>query len=204
LAKCSRQSLSGVALNKQIKDKASDFAKQGIITIVPDLYRGKVAIDREEANHLMSELDWMGAIDDVRGAINYLKKNLGVNKVFVTGFCMGGALSLASSVRLGKDLAGAIVYYGIPPKELADPSNVSTRLQLHFGTKDSHPGFSDSKAQDALEKTLKEAGVSHEFYRYDGCEHAFTKYDGPNYNPQAAALSFDRTIDFIRKHSKKV
>jgi carboxymethylenebutenolidase len=39
-----------------ILKKSKSFADKGFMVIVPDLYRGKVADDREEANHLMSGL----------------------------------------------------------------------------------------------------------------------------------------------------
>lgn len=37
------------------------------MALVPDLYRGKVAIDHETAGHYMNDLDWPGAIHDIRG-----------------------------------------------------------------------------------------------------------------------------------------
>ena len=61
-------------MNKQIKEEAQDIGKTGLfVTIVPDLYRGKIATDNEEANHLMSNLDWPGAVKDIKAAAQYLK-----------------------------------------------------------------------------------------------------------------------------------
>jgi carboxymethylenebutenolidase len=54
------------------------------LTVVPDLYRGEVATDHERAGHLMSGLDWPGAVQDIQGAANYLKSR-GVEKIGVTG-----------------------------------------------------------------------------------------------------------------------
>lgn len=46
-------------LNEQIRAMADRFAQEGgFRALVPDLYRGKVAKDAEEAGHLMSGLDW--------------------------------------------------------------------------------------------------------------------------------------------------
>jgi len=185
-------------VNDQIKSRAKEFQSKNITAVIPDLYRGKVATDHEEAHHLMNGLDWKGAVDDVKASIKYLKGHH-YKKIFVVGYCMGGALSLASSIHLGKELNGAIVFYGIPGKELADPANVATPLQLHFGTKDSMAGFSDAKAQDALESTLKANKIPHEFFRYEGLGHAFTNVTGQNYNEKGAALAFDRTIKFIEE-----
>jgi len=189
-------------VNDQIKSRAKEFQSKNITAVIPDLYRGKVATSNEEANHLMSGLDWKGAVQDVRTTVQFLK-TYGFKKVFVVGYCMGGALSLASAVHVGKELSGAIAYYGIPSKELADPSQAAAPLQLHFGTKDTHTGFSDAKAQDALEATLKQHNVPHEFFRYDGLGHAFTNITNKtNYNADAAGLALDRTVKFIESHSK--
>ncbi len=54
------------------------------LTIVPDLYRGQVATDHEHAGHLFNGLDWPGAVQDIQGAVNYLKSR-GVEKIAVTG-----------------------------------------------------------------------------------------------------------------------
>lgn len=59
---------------------------------------------------------------DIQAAANYLHSK-GCSKVGVVGFCMGGALSLAASV-LVDGLNAAVPFYGIPTKDLADPSLV--------------------------------------------------------------------------------
>lgn len=78
------------------------YASHGFIALAPDLYRGRVATDAEEASHLMSALDWDRAVEDVREVAAYLRQQ-GVQKVAVMGFCMGGALTLASAVRVPVD-----------------------------------------------------------------------------------------------------
>lgn len=48
-------------MNEQIKQQALDIAGQGkFATMVPDLYRGKVAKNSTEAFHLISNLDYTG------------------------------------------------------------------------------------------------------------------------------------------------
>src|SRR5919108_3417273 len=87
-------------LNDQIKGVADKLAAAGYRALVPDLYRGKVALDANEANHLMTGLNFGDAAgQDVRGAVQYLKSN-GSKKVGVTGFCMGGALTILSAVNV--------------------------------------------------------------------------------------------------------
>lgn len=68
-------------MNEQIQQRGEIISSEGnFVVLVPDLYRGKVATDRETAGHLMNGLDWPGAIKDIEGAANYLK-SLGCTKV---------------------------------------------------------------------------------------------------------------------------
>jgi carboxymethylenebutenolidase len=80
-------------VNEQIKNIALKWFGSDYVTLVPDLYRGRVASDRETAGHYFKDLNWNGAIQDIQAAVNYLRAN-GVEKIGVTGFCMGGALSI--------------------------------------------------------------------------------------------------------------
>ncbi|KAL4220361.1 hypothetical protein ACF0H5_020767 [Mactra antiquata] len=60
-------------ITDEIKRQGKQFAEQGpFITLVPDLYRGKVTEDYETAGHMMNTLDWTGAVADVKGAAQYL------------------------------------------------------------------------------------------------------------------------------------
>lgn len=55
-------------INEQIQNEAKEIAESGdFIALVPDLYRGKIATDNEEAGHLMNNLDWPGAVKDIAG-----------------------------------------------------------------------------------------------------------------------------------------
>src|ERR1700753_2660106 len=103
-------------LNDQIKGGADKLAAAGYRALVPDLYRGKVALEAREAEHLMKGLNFGDAAgQDVRGAVQYLKSS-GSAKVAVTGFCMGGALTVLASAAI-PELDGAVVWYGVPPIE---------------------------------------------------------------------------------------
>ncbi|GJN18716.1 hypothetical protein PR202_gb05909 [Eleusine coracana subsp. coracana] len=62
--------------------------------------------------------------------------------VGVTGYCMGGALSIASGV-LVPEVDGVVAFYGTPSSELADPSKAKAPIQAHFGEHDNFVGFSD-------------------------------------------------------------
>ncbi|WRX09864.1 Dienelactone hydrolase - like 2 [Theobroma cacao] len=127
----------------EIKNHALKISQldSGFKALIPDLYRGKVGLDVAEAQHLMDGLDWQGAVKDIRASVNWLKAN-GSKKVGVTGFCMGGALSIASSV-LVPEVDAVVAFYGVPSPELADPALAKAPVQAHFGELDNFVGFSD-------------------------------------------------------------
>src|SRR5262245_42661404 len=102
-------------LNAQIKGVADRMAGAGYRALVPDLYRGKVTVEAKEAEHLMTNLNFGDAAgQDVRGAVQHLKAQGG--KVGVTGFCLGGALTLLAAGHVpGADAGG--VGARLPPPE---------------------------------------------------------------------------------------
>ena len=79
--------------------------------LVPDLYKGKVGVDKEEASHMLSKLDWAAALEEIKAAVQYLRDG-GATRVACIGFCMGGALSLAAAQHAGIQCAAP--FYGLP------------------------------------------------------------------------------------------
>ena len=181
-------------LNEQIKKTGERFAAEGFRVIVPDLYRGKLTTDADEANHLMGSLDWGQAVQDVAGAQAWLKAS-GSAKTGVTGFCMGGAITILAAVHVDATDAGAC-FYGIPPAEAADPSTIGVPFIAHFASEDD---WCTPAAVDELEAKLQAGGVDATIYRYEGRQHAFFNEARPEvHDAQAAALSFERTIAFFK------
>ncbi|WVY99303.1 hypothetical protein V8G54_025373, partial [Vigna mungo] len=128
-------------------------------------------VGREDAPGIVVIQEWWAAVKDIAASVNWLKAN-GSKKVGVTGFCMGGALSIAGSV-LVSEVDAAVAFYGVPSSQLADPAQAKAPVQAHFGELDSFVGFSDITAAKALEEKLKASGVPHEVHTYPGNAHAF-------------------------------
>ncbi|HEY8375773.1 MAG TPA: dienelactone hydrolase family protein [Nannocystis sp.] len=189
-------------LNDQIRGIADRFAYAGFTALVPDLYRGKAALDANEAHHLMTNLDFGDAAgQDIRGAVQFLKARGA--KVGVTGFCMGGALTLLSLTTTPEADAG-VAWYGFPPLEVLDASKIRAPLMAHWATQDNPFPIA---TVDALEKKLAEAGVNYTGHRYLAY-HAFANElaVGPRrlpitqYDPVWAQIAWDRTFAFFGKH----
>lgn len=190
-------------LNDQIRGVADRLAQAGYVALVPDLYRGKSTVEAEEAHHLMTALNFGDAASqDVRGAVQHLKAQ-GHTKVGVTGFCMGGALTLLS-LSMVPEVDAGVVWYGCPPLEYIDASKIKAPVLAHWATQDE---FFPIATIDPLEAKLREAGVNFEFHRYLA-HHAFANETavGPGripatqFDPVWAQQAWDRTLRFCGKH----
>jgi carboxymethylenebutenolidase len=179
-------------LNDQICGVADRFARAGFNALAPDLYKGRVTAKPDEANHLMEGLNFPDAThQDLRGAAQHVKSLS--SKVAVMGFCMGGALTIAAAVHLPEMDAG-VCFYGIPPKDFADPAKIRKPFQGHFANQDD---WCTPAAVNELEKTLKAAGAPHEIYRYDAA-HAFFNERSEAYHLKSANESWERMMAFLK------
>jgi carboxymethylenebutenolidase len=140
---------------------------------------------------------------DIRGAVQHLKKS-GSAKAGVTGFCMGGALTVLSAVNVPEMDAG-VIWYGYPPLEYVDASKIKAPLLGHWATQDQAFAIG---GVDKLEEKLRAAKVKYEFHRYNA-KHAFANetadskgLDMLKYDAKAAEQAWQRTMDFLAKHLK--
>ena len=186
-------------LNDQIRGVADRLASCGYRALVPDLYRGKATVEAEEAHHLMTALNFADAASqDIRGAVNHLKT--AGTKVGVTGFCMGGALTLLS-VAQAPEIDAAVIWYGFPPLEYIDATKITARLQGHWATQDA---FFPIATVDQLESKLRAAQVNCDFHRYLA-HHAFAnetavgpgRIPGTQYDAVWSQRAWDRSLRFF-------
>lgn len=189
-------------LNAQIRGVADRLAAAGFQALVPDLYRGKATVEAEEASHLMTALNFGDAASqDIRGAAQFLKGR--ASKVGVTGFCMGGALTLLA-LTMAPEVDAGVVWYGFPPLDFIDASKIKVPLLGHWATQDEAFKI---ETVDALEAKLSAAGVGFEFHRYLAY-HAFANETahGPGrialsqYDAVWAQQAWDRTFRFFGKN----
>jgi carboxymethylenebutenolidase len=204
LAKAERANAPGVVviqewwgLQDQITGICDRFAAAGYDALAPDLYAGTVVPyhDTEAAGREMNSLDFLDATEQtVRGAVQLLKQSGA--KVGLTGFCLGGAVTIIGACRI-PELSAAVCFYGIPPESVAKPADIKVPLQAHFANTDD---WCTPQAVDAFEAALKAAGKNAEVFRYDA-EHAFVNEQRMSvHDREAAELAWGRATEFFRKH----
>src|SRR6266496_3432401 len=93
-------------INEHIRDLAGRYAKEGYLCVAPDLYRGRVAADTEEASALMQALDIEDGMETIHKAIHETQRVYEVDRFGITGFCMGGTFALRAACEI-PELAAA-------------------------------------------------------------------------------------------------
>jgi carboxymethylenebutenolidase len=199
LAKAGRANAPGVVviqewwgLQDQIKGICDRFALAGYEALAPDLYSGAVVPyhDHDAAGREMGSLNFVETTDQVvRGAAVLLKKT-GV-KVGLTGFCLGGAVTILGAARI-PEISAAVCFYGLPPDTIAKAADVKVPLQGHFATRDD---WCTPQAVDAFEAGLKAARKNAEFFRYEA-DHGFMNEQRDVHERAAAELAWARTLAF--------
>jgi carboxymethylenebutenolidase len=183
-----------------IKDVCDRFAREGFVAVAPDLYHGEPTTEPDEAGKKMMALRLDQTARDLSGAVDELVRRTGRDKVGVVGFCMGGGLALVLATQRPDAVAACVSFYGVVPWPEAQPdyAKLSAAVLGHFGTEDaSNPPETVRQVEERMRSLGKEVA----FYFYEGADHAFFNDDRPEvYDPEAAALAWSRTVEFLRAH----
>jgi carboxymethylenebutenolidase len=185
-------------LAPHIKDVADRFAAQGFVALAPDLYDGRVIglHEPDEAGKAMMELNMDRATREMGGAFDYLLDRAQPARVGAVGFCMGG--TLAMMLATVRPVAAVVDYYGGPLKGQVQVEKMKGSVLGHFAAHDDWA--TPARARELLDR-LHRLGIEAEFFTYPGTGHAFFNDHRPEvHNPEAAALSWDRTIEFLHHH----
>jgi carboxymethylenebutenolidase len=184
-------------LNDHIRSLVDRFAAAGFVTLAPDLYHGKITKDAGEAGQLMQALDGKRAMDDIAGAVALLASHArSTGKVGVTGFCMGGAYTLAATSAI-PEVAAAVPFYGIPPAERMDFAKMKAPILCHVARRDQ---WVTPASAEALKKSIDAHHGSMRVEIYEA-DHAFVNDTRPEvYAADAAKLAWERTVAFLHQH----
>jgi carboxymethylenebutenolidase len=190
------QEIFGV--NRHIRSVADGYAADGYMSIAPAVFDrvkpgleiGYTPPDIETGRGIMAKVDMDKAVQDFSAALAHVKSS---GKVGIVGYCWGGRASWVSAARLD-GLACAVSYYGGGIPGLAD---VKPKVPVMF-----HWGETDHAIPlDSVKEFIgKHPELAAQSFVYPGAGHGFNCDERGSYNPEAAKLARQRTIDFIRQH----
>jgi carboxymethylenebutenolidase len=193
------QEIFGV--NSHIRSIADGYAKDGFLAIAPALFdRTEKGVelkydgeDMKRAYELYGKLDPKTALLDVAAAFAKAKES--GKGVGLIGYCYGGLMSWLSATRgpsVEMEPKCTVGYYagGVGSVATEEPS---CPVLLHFGGSDTHIGPEQIEA-------VRSAHPDVTIYVYDGAEHGFNCDQRSSYNPEAAKLARERSLEFLKTH----
>lgn len=168
-------------LNDHIKDIAGRYAAEGFTAIAPDLYRGKIATNPDEASKMMHALAIEDGIDTIRNTVDAASRSLNVGHFGITGYCMGGTFALRAACELEGFSAAAPFYGDIPEEDVL--KKLRTPTIFVSGTKDA---WINPEKITYLEDAAERYELPVHSAKYDA-DHAFFNNTRPEVYDKAAA-----------------
>jgi carboxymethylenebutenolidase len=184
-------------LNPHIEDITRRLALDNFLALAPDALTplGGYPGDEDKAREAFAKLDQAKAREDFVTAIAVLKRRPEcTGKVGAIGFCYGGGIVNMLATRI-PDLGAAVPFYGMQPPA-ADAARIKAPLLIQYADNDDRV----NAGWPAYETALKADHVTYTMYRYPGTQHGFNNDTTPRYDKAAAALAWQRTIDFLNKN----
>ena len=179
-------------LNDHIKDIANRYADEGFIAIAPDLYRGKVAANSEEAGKMMQGLKIEDGLDTIKNSVEAARTKYALSHFGITGFCMGGTFALRAACELEGFSAAAPFYGDVPGEDVLQ--KLKTPTIFISATKD---GWINSEKVAALEEAAEKYELPIHSVKYEA-DHAFFNNTRPEvYDETAAKDAWALVIGFF-------
>lgn len=188
-------------LNDNVRSMADQLAAEGYAALALNLYAAPAATTPEQARALMdaATADPSALSANLRQAHAFLTNEIKATRIGAIGWCFGGGMALKAALDLGDRLDAVVVYYGHVSADPATLKALKAPLLGLFGGADQGIPVESVKA---FEATLATLGKPASIHVYEGAAHAFANPSGGNYNPEAAADAWKRSIEFLAANLK--
>ena len=181
-------------INEHIRDLAGRFASEGYLCVAPDLYRGRIAADKDEAATLMQALPIEDGMETIRKAMDAVKENYRIEEFAIIGFCMGGTFALRAACEIPELKAAAPFYGDIPQEDVLKQLKVPTLFIA--GERDA---WINPQKVNGLKEVAKKYDLPVEVVSYEA-DHAFFNDTRPQvYDAEAAADAWRRVLNHFEK-----
>jgi carboxymethylenebutenolidase len=186
-------------LNSFFRRLCDRFAAKGFVALAPDLYDGRVAGTVAEAKKLRAKVTASRkepAYKYLIRMIGELRRETGVDDIGVAGFSMGGHWAYWLAQRSDLPIVATVTFYAA---RNGDYSQSRSSFLAHFAETDD---WVSPASVRKLERSLIRAGRAFECHTYPDTGHWFFEDDRTDvFEPEAAALAWTRTIDFLKQQT---
>ena len=184
-----------------VRKKADDYAAKGYLAVAPEVFWRQaegISLDsdvpaefQQAIAHMMAH-DFDLGIQDVEAVIHWVRREQGVAKVGLVGFCMGGKVAYQAAART--DIDATVGYYGVGIDQMLGESHaIAKPLMLHVPMAD---GFVPPASQKAMHDGLDD-NPHVTIHDYPGLDHGFAAEHGMRRNEAGAKLADERTDTFF-------
>jgi carboxymethylenebutenolidase len=190
-------------LTDHIRDVARRWATQGYIACAVDLLSAEGGTDAIEDPADLSGLiiggDMNRHIATFQSAAAYYAEQPGAdtNRLGMTGFCIGGAVTWRCATQM-PELKAAAPYYG-PPPPLEDVPNIKAAV---LGVYSDDPDDGANEGLQELIAALEEADITFQINIYPGTQHAFHNDTGQRWNEEQALAAWNDTVAWFEQYVK--
>lgn len=188
-------------LNEHIKDVARRYANAGFVALAPDLFHGKQTKEPNEAQKMAMSLDSAQVSRDLHASTQALQAMPFVDpkRIGVTGFCMGGRITMTYAAQAGTNAGAVVAYYpgGYNPTH-EEVAAIQCPVLLIIGGKD-HSVPETTREQ--IRKYLTDSGKTFDIVVYPEADHAFFNDTRPEvYDPAASTDAWQRTTEWFTRY----
>jgi carboxymethylenebutenolidase len=182
-------------LNEHIRDLAGRFANEGYLCVAPDLYRGRVAADKDEAAAMMQALRIEDGLETIRKAMDAAKETYQVEQFAINGFCMGGTFTWRAACEMPELKAAAPFYGDNPEEEILKQLRVPT---LFIAAE--RDAWINPQKVNQVKEVANKYELPVEVVSYDA-DHAFFNDTRPQvYDAESAADAWRRVLNHFEKY----
>lgn len=185
-------------LNDHIKREAGRYFQElgGVNVLALDLYDGKVATSREEAQQYMQAVAEARATAIIEGALQYAGEDAEIGTL---GWCFGGGWSLQAAIIAGDKAEACVMYYGMPEQEVSQLRKLDCDVLGIFAKQD---GWITPQVVETFELNMAKADKELEVKMFDA-QHGFANPSNPDFNKKAAESAYRSSLVFLKEHLKE-
>lgn len=197
-----------------IRRMAAMLASHGFVVAVPEIFHelepagtvfaydeaGAARGNRHKITKTLLSYD-----NDARAALDYLASSPHcTGKLGVMGICIGGHLAFRAAME--SDVLAAACFYatdihkrslgqGMHDDSLDRIGEISGELLMIWGRQDPHI---PREGRALIYNALSDAGAHFQWHEFNAA-HAFMRDEGPRYDPAAARICYDMTLELFHR-----
>jgi carboxymethylenebutenolidase len=195
------QEIFGV--NHHIRAVVERIAREGYVVCAPDVFHRQETryestyADMTPGFERMNKLRDEDFLRDTKQLLRWMRGQREiVDRIGVTGFCMGGRLTFLTACT--HPISAAAAFYGAGTGQLLGKAkDLTCPLLAFFGQDDPFIPASEVKA---VEDALTVANKSYEIKAYPGAGHGFFCDERGSYHKPSADEAWRRLTDFFGRH----